>query len=101
MPTNLSPVSPWPSSLGPPQAAQVRLPLFVKVQAGQSQESGGLVETLAELLGAFEPQAEQARLPPLLFSVHAGHCHGGRLGVAEVAHPNSDPFLAAIISLFV
>ena len=99
MPTNLSPV--FPSSLGPPQAAQVRLPLFVKVQAGQSQESGGLVETLAELLGAFEPQAEQARLPPLLFSVHAGHCHGGRLGVAEVAHPNSDPFLAAIISLFV
>ena len=69
--------------------------LLVNVQAVQFQE-----EAPVELLGAFEPQAEQAGLPPLLFSVQAGHCQEGWLGAAAVvAHPSSEPFLAAIVSL--
>ena len=69
--------------------------MLVNVQAAQFQE-----EAPVELLGAFEPQAEQAGLPPLLFSVQAGHCQEGRLGAAAVvAHPSSEPFLAAIVSL--
>ena len=69
--------------------------LLVNVQTVQFQEEGP-----GEVFGAFEPQAEHARLPPLLFSVQAGHCQDGRLGVsAVVAHPSSEPFLAAIVSL--
>ena len=79
--------------------------MLVSVQAGQFQEEDGTVEVLAaEVLGAFEPQAEQARLPPLLFNVQAWHCQDGRLGAAAavvVAHPSSEPFLAAIVSLLV
>ena len=63
--------------------------LLVNVQAVQLHEEGP-----GEVFGAFEPQAEHARLPPLLFSVQAGHCQDGRLGVsAVVAHPSSEPFL--------
>jgi len=48
----------------------VRLPaLLVNVQARQFQEEEEVLD--AELLGAFEPQAEQARLPPVLFNVQA------------------------------
>ena len=79
----------------------MRLPaLLVKVQAGQLQEETP-VEVLAAtevFVGAFEPQAEQARLPPLLFSVQAGHCQDGSIAVV-VAHPSSEPFLGAMVSL--
>ena len=77
--------------------------MLVNVQAGQFQEEDGTVEVLpAEVLGAFEPQAEQARLPPLLFNVQAWHCQDGRLGAAVVvAHPSSEPFLTANVSLLV
>ena len=87
------------SSLGPPQAEQARLPgLLVNVQAAQFQE-----EVPVGVLGALEPQAEQAKLPPLLFSVQAGHSQDGGLGTVleGVAHPRSEPFLAAIVSLLV
>jgi len=83
----------------------MRLPaLLVNVQAGQFQEGDSTVEVLAaEVLGAFEPQAEQARLPPLLFNVQAWHCQDGGLGavVVVVAHPSSEPFLTANLSLLV
>ena len=101
LPPNLFSVFPGLPGLGPLHAEQVRLPaLLVNVQARQVQEEEVLD---AELLGDVEPQAEQARLPPLLFNVQAWHCQDGMLGAAVVvvAHPSSEPFLAANVSLLV